>query len=276
MSTFITPPEGGWRRYVAIGDSFTEGMNDPDPQRPGEFRGWADRLAALLAERTAAAGGTLEYANLAVRGRKLDDVVDRQVPEALALKPDLVSIVGGGNDILRPRADVVDLAARLERAVVTVRATGADVLLATPTDPSGAPVINLVRGRHAAYTACIWSIARRHRCAVVDQWGLAPLKDWGCWSEDRIHMSPEGHHRVALAAFTALGYATDEPDWDQPLAPAAPRSARERLADDAAWARTHLRPWIGRRLTGRSSGDGRTAKRPDLEAPLDRSTPTTP
>ena len=261
---FLTPPEQGWRRYVAIGDSFTEGMNDPDPQRPGEFRGWADRLAAMLDETARERGGALEYANLAIRGRKLDDVVGRQLEAALALEPDLVSIVGGGNDILRPRADVGALAAQLEAAVVRLRASGADVLLATPTDPAGAPVIRAVRGRHATYTACIWTIARRHGCAVIDQWGLDALKDWRSWSEDRLHMNEDGHRRVALAAYAALGHVAADGDPDAPLPPAPPVSRSEQRRSDRAWARTHLRPWVGRRLTGRSSGDGRDPKRPDL------------
>ena len=100
---------------------------------------------------------------------KLDDVVGRQLDDALRLDPDLVSVVGGGNDILRPRADVDALAARLERAVATLRATGADVLMVTPVDLKGAPVIRHTRGRVATYTAHIHSIARRHGAYVVDQ-----------------------------------------------------------------------------------------------------------
>lgn len=261
---FLTPPEQGWRRYVAIGDSFTEGMNDEDPQRPGEFVGWADRLAAMLHQKSRQSGNGLEYANLAIRGRKLADVVERQLPDALSLQPDLVSMVGGGNDILRPRADIEALAERLEEAVIRIRATGADVLLATPTDPRDAPLLRAVRGRHATYTACLWSIARRHGCALVDQWGMRVLGDWRVWSEDRIHMNSEGHRRVALAAFTALGHSPEDAAWDDPLPPAPPLARAERLRGDRAWAKTFVVPWVGRRLTGRSSGDGRSAKRPGL------------
>jgi lysophospholipase L1-like esterase len=152
-------------RYVAIGDSFTEGMADVDPAHSNAYVGWADRLAAHLSGITGLAGETrpvFGYANLAVRGRLLADITGRQVDEALALAPDLVSIVGGGNDILRPRADVDALAARLEDSVAKLRASGAGVLLATPTDPRDAPLIKASRGRAATYTAHIWSIARRH------------------------------------------------------------------------------------------------------------------
>jgi len=126
-----------WTRYVAVGDSFTEGMSDPDPEIPDRYVGWADRLAVALARYASDAGQQFGYANLAVRGRLLADIVGPQLDAALALEPDLVSIVGGGNDILRPSADVDALAGRLEDAVVRIRATGADVLMATPFDPVG-------------------------------------------------------------------------------------------------------------------------------------------
>ena len=257
----IRPVPRAWSRYVAIGDSFTEGMSDPDPATPDAYVGWADRLAGLLAPH---ADG-FSYANLAVRGRTLTDVVGPQLDAALALGPDLVSIVGGGNDILRPRADIDDLAARLDTAVARIRATGADVLMATPTDPAGAPIIGRTRGRAAAYIAHIWSIAQRHGCYVLNQWACDFLKDWRMWAQDRIHMTPEGHHRVALTAYVALGHSADETDWRSPLPPQAPASAAETVRGHARWAREYAAPWAHRRLTGRSSGDRVVAKRPRLD-----------
>lgn len=260
-------PERGrvWHRYVAIGDSFTEGMSDEDPSRAGAYVGWADRLARHLSE---LAEGDFTYANLAVRGRLLADVVGPQLDAALALGPDLVSMVGGGNDILRPRADLDAIADQLEAAVVRIRATGADVLLATPTDPVGAPVLKHLRGRHAIHSANVFSIAQQHGCYVINQWGMRALQDWRMWSEDRIHMTAEGHRRVALNALSALGYETDRGDWSTPLPPPEPVGRREAVAANADWARTHLVPWVQRRLRGESSGDTVTAKRPRLR-PLD-------
>lgn len=253
-----------WSRYVAVGDSFTEGLNDADPQHPGRYVGWADRLAAHLAERAAAQGRDFGYANLAVRGRLLDDIAGRQLDAALALRPDLVSIVGGGNDILRPRADVDALAARLDAAVARARAAGADVLMATPVDPKDAPLVRRTRGRVAAYTAHIWSIARRNGAYVVDQWTMVALRDWRMWAEDRIHLTGEGHRRVAANAFATLGFTSDDAEWATPLPP-APRLTRvESARANAQWAREHVAPWVRRRLRGRSSGDRLLAKRPDL------------
>ena len=144
------------RSFVALGDSFTEGMQDelgPD----GRHLGWADRVAAALALAT----GGLRYANLAVRGRLLDQVVDEQLPVALEARPDLVSLVAGGNDLMRPGADPDELAATLERAVLAFQEKGADVLLATGVDPRQTPIIRRIRGRVAVFNAHVWSIAER-------------------------------------------------------------------------------------------------------------------
>ena len=250
-----------WRRYVAIGDSFSEGMVDVDPRREGGFVGWADRLAAELSATTG--GAEFRYANLAIRGRKLGDVVDRQLGLALPLEPDLVSLVGGGNDILRPRVDLDAIASRLEEAVAAVRATGADVLLATPTDPRGAGLFGTLLVRHAVHTANLHSIAARHGAHVLDLWGMRSMRDPRMWGEDRIHPSPEGHRRLRWAAMHALGLEVPE-DWDEPLPVAPPRPRAEVRTERLRWARTHAVPWVQRRLTGRSSGDSVTAKLPEL------------
>jgi len=261
-----------WRRYVAIGDSFTEGMADPDPARANRYVGWADRLAAHLspmAGQDSAGRESFGYANLAIRGRLLADIAGPQVDRALALAPDLVSIVGGGNDILRPKADVDALAARLEEAVARLRASGADVLLSTPSDPRDAPLIKASRGRAATYTAHIWSIARRHDAHVIDLWGMTALRDWRLWAPDRIHLTPEGHRRVALNAFTALGFTAPDAGWAIPLPPAPAISRSEWARANARWAREYVAPWVQRRLRGQSSGDSLAAKRPTV-TPLDR------
>ena len=253
-----------WQRYIALGDSFTEGLSDPDPSGPDAFRGWADRLADHLA--AAAPTGSIEYANLAIRGRLLPQVLAEQVPVALAARPDLVSLVAGGNDLLRPGVDPDRLAADLETAVVSFREAGADVLLATGVDPRQTPIIRRTRGRVAVFNAHLWSIAARHGAVVLDQWGAAWIQDARMWDPgDRIHLTAEGHRRTALAAAAALGVPVDgeDGDWRTPLEPAPPRPFREVAAQELAWVRGFVVPWVGRRLRGRSSGDGRVAKRPD-------------
>lgn len=264
-------------RYVALGDSFTEGMSDPDEADVDAgllvdtvYRGWADRLAEALHAASRQAGGPgLEYANLAVRGRLLPQILAQQLPVALASGADLVSIVGGGNDVLRPGADPDVLAERLEDAVARLRSTGAEVLMATGVDPKGSPLVRLTRGRVATYNAHIWSIAQRHGAHVLDLWGMRALLDWRLWAPDRIHLNAEGHRRVALAAADALGLAGEaDGAWRAPL-PAAPALGRwQSTREDAAWVRAYVAPWVRRRLRGESSGDGRDAKRPQ-PLPLD-------
>jgi lysophospholipase L1-like esterase len=274
--------------FVAIGDSFTEGLNDPAPG--GGFRGWADRLAGLLAAQYPG----LRYANLAVRGKLLREIVAGQVPAAAAMSPGLVSLAGGGNDILRPGADPDVLAELFDVAVARLRADGARVLIFTGSDPVGIPVLRLLRGRIAAYNMHLRAIADARDCYLVDLWSMRFLRDMSAWSTDRLHLSPESHQRVALRAAEVLGIP-GAGDWRM-LAddagsgePGAVETAVKTLAgagtetgglarpgvaraawvaarrEDARWAREYLLPWVNRRLHGTSSGDGLPAKRPSLQ-----------
>ena len=189
-----------WHRYVAIGDSFTEGMSDHDPREDDAYLGWADRLAVDIAMQQEERGAKLEYANLAVRGRLLADVIGPQLDAALAMKPDLVSMVGGGNDIMRPNVDLDDVADQLEAAVVRLKDAGADVMLATMVNPTGSKIMTRLRPRISWHIANLWGIAQRHDCYVLDVWGMRALRDMRMWGADRLHLSPEGHRRVAQQA----------------------------------------------------------------------------
>jgi lysophospholipase L1-like esterase len=265
----FSQPSGG-ASFVAIGDSFTEGLDDPAPG--GGFRGWADRAAGLLAVEYPG----LRYANLAVRGKLLRQVVAEQVPAAAAMSPGLVSIAGGGNDLLRPGADPDTLAELLDVAVARLRGSGAQVLMFSGFDPVGVPVIRLLRGRIAAYNMHLRAIADVRGCYLVDLWSMRFLRSPAAWSPDRLHLTAQSHQRIALRACEVLGIPVTE-DWRDPLVadpPLAPVPAVARAAwvaarrEDAVWAREYLAPWVNRRLHGTSSGDGRTAKRPSLEEVL--------
>jgi lysophospholipase L1-like esterase len=261
-----------WSRYVAIGDSLTEGLWDGPEDGSTPPRGWADRLAGSLSARRADAGETaIEYANLAIRGRLLRPIVRDQLPTALAMGPDLVSIIGGGNDLLRFPADVDALLATMDRAVARARAAGADVLLATSADPTDSPLIRRTRSRAARYGLGLWSIARRHGARVIDLWGLRPARDLRLYAPDRLHLTPEGHRLMANAALVALGLEPDDPDFDAPLPAPAPAGAGARAAATAGWLAAHAAPWAGRHFQGRSSGDGRAPKYPaPAPAPAER------
>ena len=266
---------------MAVGDSFTEGLNDPAPG--GGFAGWADRLAGMLAAQYPG----LRYANLAVRGKLLREIVAEQVPAALAMSPSLVGIAGGGNDILRPGADPDTLAELFDAAVARLLQGGCRVLMFTGFDPVAFPVLRLLRGRIAAYNMHLRAIADARGCDLVDLWSMRFLRDIRAWSPDRLHLAAESHRRVALRACEVLGVPVTD-DWRVPLDGSLPvpvtvpgslavtAAATEAVAlgraawvaarrEDARWAREHLVPWVNRRLHGTSSGDGRTAKRPSLQ-----------
>lgn len=260
---------------MAVGDSFTEGLADEDPSRPGEHLGWADRVAAALAARNARAGLDLRYANLAVRGRRIDAVLAEQLPAAVELRPDLVSLSAGGNDVLRPRVSIPEVMARLEGAVERLRADGADVVLFTSANVSWIPVVSRITPRLVEHNAHLWAIGQRTGSFVVDLYTLGALRHPRMYAEDRIHLSTEGHRLVAAQVLWTLGVPVGQHGWVDPPAavPAhgrreALRGQREALREHRAWASQHLGPWVGRRLRGQSSGDGRTGKRPDL-APVD-------
>ena len=250
-----------WHRYVAIGDSFTEGVGDPDASRPNGLRGWADRVAEVLARRTPDFG----YANLAIRGRKLHPILDQQLEPALALAPDLVTSYAGANDIMRPRVDIDALATSYDEAVGRLVASGATVVLFTAFDAGGSAVYRPLRGRFALYTEAVREIAERHGTLLVDFWRMREYREWGFWDADRMHLGPSGHQHMAMRVLEVLG--VDHELEELPPTPQPELSARELRAQNLQWARTHAGPWVHRRLTGRSSGDGISPKRPGL-API--------
>lgn len=245
-----------WTRYVAIGDSFTEGIGDLEPQSPGGHRGWADRVAEVLSSQTE----DFAYANLAVRGRLLQQIIDEQVEPALDLRPDLITISAGGNDIIRPNTDPDDVASRLEGAVQRLRSDGATVVLFNGPDIGMTPVLGRLRGKVAIYNENLRAVAVRQDAIVADMWALTELRDPRMWASDRLHFSPTGHHTVARMVLAALGVENDlEPLTPEPL---PPRNWRKARVEDLGWAREFLVPWVIRRIRHQSSGDNVTAKRP--------------
>lgn len=239
-----------------MGDSFTEGIGDPEPNSPGGSRGWADRLAEELSR----GHDDFKYANLAIRGRLLQQILDEQLEPGLALKPDLMSISAGGNDLLRPGSDPDALAEALDGAVGRMTGAGATVLLFNGPDIRDTPVLGLVRGRVAIYNENLRTIAARHDAVIADMWALRLLTDPQMWAEDRLHFSPLGHHTIAIMALEALNVPhTLSPQLPPPLPVRRWQTAR---AEDLVWAREFLVPWVLRRLRHQSSGDGILPKRP--------------
>lgn len=254
----------GISSYAALGDSFTEGVGDEAPG--GTVVGWADRLAARLAAHSPAP--EFRYANLAVRGRLLDNIVEEQVSRVRDFAPDLVSLCAGGNDMLHPGSSPDDIAARFDAAVTELTGAAGTVLVFTGFDPRDTPVLRRLRGKIAIYTAHIRAIADQHGCVVVDLWSLRAVQHPRAWSEDRLHLSSEGHEHVARRAAEVLGLPPQPELAPVPkfasLPGPEPRPWPAVQVEDLQWARLHLLPWLVRRLTGQSSGNGMGPKRPDL------------
>lgn len=254
--------EYSWLRpgmsLVAMGDSFTEGVGDPYPDGSGVFRGWSDRLAQHLADHT----GEIHYANLAVRGKLIRQIVTDQLAPTLEMKPDVVTLCAGGNDLLRPAGDPERVARILDHAVSRLRANGSQVVLFTGVNVATGYMRGTI-GLFARFYMNVRAIADKYDCHLVDQWSMDVLNDSRAWDEDRLHMSPEGHRRLALRVAEVLGVPTEE-RWDRPWPVLEQVSWAKARREDLQWVKDSLAPWIGRRLTGRSSGDTVTAKRPEL------------
>ncbi|MFF1614566.1 SGNH/GDSL hydrolase family protein [Amycolatopsis sp. NPDC058278] len=252
-------PSGEYLRYVALGDSHTEGLGDGDDTVG--LRGWADRLA----EHLAAVDPGLWYANLAVRGRVAGQVRAEQLGPALALRPDLATVVAGVNDLLRPRFDAARVAEHLEEMFAALTAAGAHVVTLTVPDVGKiAPLARPISSRVFDLNTRIRAAADRHNVTVAETGREAVATDARMWSTDRLHASPLGHERIAAAVAQALHLPGSDDAWTLPLPPQAVPAGRQAVAAELRWAATFLGPWLGRRLRGRSSGDGRTAKRPRL------------
>lgn len=243
---------------MALGDSFTEGVGDPDDRLPNGVRGWADRFAAEMSR----LNPEFHYANLAIRGRKLRPILAEQLAPALVLKPDLVSIYAGANDVLRPSVDIDDLMQHLDSGVEMLRSAGAHVIMFTAFDPGESKIFGMMRGRFAVYSEFVREIAERYDATLIDFWRLRDYRDQRMWDVDRMHMASPGHQRMAMAVLDALGVGHSL----EPLVlPELSRlTKKEQRAENWAWAKGYAGPWVKRRLTGVSSGDNLDPRWPTL------------
>ncbi|MBK1785520.1 SGNH/GDSL hydrolase family protein [Prauserella cavernicola] len=250
-----------YQRFVAIGDSCTEGLDDPYPGRT-HYRGWAD----LVASRFALDQPDFRYANLGVRGRRLDQIVVEQIPTASDLRPDIVALFGGGNDLMMTRSFSSDVVAGRVRAATRLLSDIAPtVVLFTLSDISSRmPVVRKMRSRIEAFNDAVRDAAADHGAVLVDLWPDEAAQDLRYFGPDRLHLSEHGHRRVAAHLLGKLDVPFDA-DWLSPLPgdPAAPN-----LLAHTKWVWSTVLPASRTRvvnyLTGRSSGDGFVPKRPEL------------
>ncbi|MEV5539801.1 SGNH/GDSL hydrolase family protein [Saccharopolyspora shandongensis] len=250
-------------RFVALGDSQTEGLNDGDDARG--YRGWADRLA----EQLAVVNPNLLYANLAVRGRLAHEVRAEQLSPALAQSPDLVTVMAGVNDLIRPGSDAAAVSGHIEHMLGSLADTGATVVTFTYPDPGRRlPAGRLLTARTRDFNARIRAAAQRHGVVIADLSAHDVTSDPRLWSGDRLHLNALGHTRLAAAVVHALELPGSDAAWSEAL-PARQELPAWRVAEEELrWVAGFVGPWLARRMLGRSSGDGRKAKRPTL-GPVD-------
>jgi lysophospholipase L1-like esterase len=178
-----------WQRYAALGDAGP----------------WATRLAGILQGTARLRGDDFEYADLAESPGLMREVVASQIPRAIDMSADLVSLLVGGGDLADPDTDPDSLASEFEGGVVALRQSGCDVLVVTCIDPRFAFLRAPLRLRAARFNANLWSIARTHGTVMLDLWGARDLQSRSVWGTDRLHLSPEGHRMIASRAAHALG-----------------------------------------------------------------------
>lgn len=266
-----------YRRYVAIGDSTTEGLEDPYPPHldlyaahghslspsneaeRGSYRGWADRLAVHIAQ---SQPEPLEYANLAIRGHRLTGIRD-QLPAALAMKPDVMSIVGGVNDASKLGWNKHAARGQIAYLFRKARETGAEVITFTMPDPSAINwLVRPLRGNVLDLNEITRSEAERYGVKVLDLTKYPVSVDPRLWHADRLHATSMGHAITARGLAFTLGLTGFDESFAAALPDADRASWRKRLLDDRAWLRDYLLPFAQRHRQGVSMGDGRTAKRP--------------
>ena len=261
---FPSDPPVAVHRYVALGDSTTEGLVDVDPD--GGWRGWADRLAAKI---STASQHPVEYANLAISGCRMADI-RTQLEPALEMKPDLMSIVGGVNDLLGLRPNFTHIEQIYDEMFSAAVAQGIAVITFTMPDISKAnPVATVVRDRLFTLNDIIRRQALRHDVACLDFQNVPSSSDPRLWGEDRLHINTLGHLRVAAAMAWLLNLPGSDRSWEVEL-DSQPGEQMAGATDDPGseigsnlhWARRHFGPWVVKGIRGAHYQHGTEPKRP--------------
>ncbi|OBF65014.1 lysophospholipase [Mycobacterium sp. 852002-51971_SCH5477799-a] len=250
----------GYHRYVAIGDSQTEGLWDGDDTIG--LLGFADRLAVMVDSLYPG----LQYANLAIRGKRISHVLTEQLPQALAMQPDLITVCAGMNDVIQPGRSFGPALTDLERIYAALAESGATVVTTTfPNVAQFLPLGRLVAGRLTRINGAISAAAHRYGFRLVDLYNAPSMRELDTWAIDRVHASSKGHMLFAAAAAEALNLPDTNHDWALAGLNPSQRSFAAGTYEQLRWTRESFFPWIWRRLRGLSSYDGREPKRPRLE-----------
>ncbi|MFF8770238.1 SGNH/GDSL hydrolase family protein [Kitasatospora sp. NPDC015120] len=231
-------------RFVALGDSLTEGIGDPIADG---WRGWA----ALLARSLAPPQAGVEFTNLARSGALTTDLTTEQLPAAIALRPQFAAVVAGGNDTLRSGFDVGRTTTALDTVLGRLTGSGAVVLTACLPDPGALlrlprPLARPLARRMRAVNTVVHALSARHRAVHLHIADLPWTAQRRLLSVDRLHPSAEGHHLIARGFHQLLATA------GRPLGPAPapePADPPPGTLSDVWWMATKGTRWIADRST---------------------------
>jgi len=245
-------------RFIALGDSMTEGMCDEIID--GKYRGWADRVADTLVKESP----NFSYVNLAIRGKLLHQVIDDQIPAARAFitgPETLVSFHAGANDVLRPSYQAEVAFAKYEKGVSDLAKTGATIIVFTVVDrvEGNGKTAQLWHERFSSFNVNVRNVAKKYGATIIEADDAKWLADLRFLAVDRLHLNSDGHWRLSQGVLEKLGKEFD-PAWKIPLPPAKKKSWLRINTEKTLWIITFVLPWIWRRIRGKSSGDGRSAK----------------
>ncbi|MEY4444177.1 MAG: hypothetical protein RL301_256 [Actinomycetota bacterium] len=248
-------------RLIVVGDSISEGI--ADEKIDGQYRGWADRVADVIASQNP----EFKYANLAVRGKLLPQVVEHQVPVALNLigPNSVLSFHAGANDVIRPNYRPEITLPAYAKAVRDLANAGAQLMLFTVLEETNRQgrIQTIWRERFSVFNQQVREIGKEVGAVVIDGNYNEAFKDVRYLDRDRLHLNAKGHWLLAQGVLEQLNLPFD-PSYKDPLPPMKPKPKVVQGIAFTAWTITFAIPWIIRRARGKSSGDGRSAKYPEL------------
>ena len=247
-----------YTRFLVLGDSFSEGMSDEIIN--GNYRGWADRVADVLAQQSP----DFKYANFAIRGKLVKQVLDDQLPLALPLiegPQTLVSFHAGANDALRPNFDRNVVRTAYVMAVTQLVQTGATVMLFTVLEKNGngGKASAMWEERMSSFNSIVREVADKFNLLVMDASIDPESSNPNLLAFDRLHLNPTGHYRVAQAVLEKIGAPFDI-TWKESVINSTKKPRIIRKVLTVWWFISFALPWVWRRIRGRSSGDGRSGK----------------
>lgn len=244
-------------RYVALGDSFTEGVGDASRHLPNGVRGWADRVAEALARDTPG----WEYANLAIRSKRLRHIIAEQIEPALAMEPTLITLYAGGNDVMDVGTSITSILDQYEFLVSRLTESEATILLFTGYDVEVSPLLAPLRRKNHAYNLGIKAIAAKYGATVVDYAALQAYANPRMWCSDRLHMSKRGHKYLAAHVLEVLqvshGIVLKEKSHPPKL------TWKQRGHGHYLWVAQWVVPLIGRKIRRTTLGDALTPRWPE-------------